>query len=175
MSYDPIVNQVSSAESSDHPSEAQVLLRLHRRDILEARRLLSLISSADHRLFEDTANRRCHPVSAQQLIRRAQEILTHRRRRQQIFGRAMFSEPAWEILLSLYLLDTHARQTISRLALMVDASKSTALRWIEYLEAQHWVHKESHPTDARASFVRLTAKGRDAIELYLSDTLAARE
>jgi DNA-binding MarR family transcriptional regulator len=82
----------------------------------------------------------------------------------------MFGEPAWEMLLLLYALPS--RQTITRLAELASASKSTAIRWIDYLESQRLIVREVHPTDNRAVFVDLTDKGREAIRLYLSGTAA---
>jgi DNA-binding MarR family transcriptional regulator len=82
----------------------------------------------------------------------------------------MFGEPAWEILLLLYALQSGPRPTVSRLAELSGATKSTALRWLEYLESQRWVQREPHPTDKRAIFVNLTENGRAALEAYLSGT-----
>lgn len=84
----------------------------------------------------------------------------------------MFGEPAWEMLLLLYSLESGPRLTISRLAELAYASKSTAIRWIDYLEAQRLVQREGHPTDKRAIFVELTERARSMIELYLSETEA---
>lgn len=110
-------------------------------------------------------------ASSSALRARANEILCNRKRRCEIFGKGMFGEPAWEMLLILYTSDCGPRQTIGRLAEFAGASKTTSLRWIDYLEAQHLILRTSHPTDKRVAFVELTDKGRDAIELYLSDTV----
>ena len=106
---------------------------------------------------------------------RAREILRHRRRRYDLFGRSMFGEPAWEMLLRLYMLDSGQRQTLSRLAEFCGAPKTTAIRWIEYLEVQRLIRRESHPNDKRAEFVELTDRAREALELYLSETLSNGE
>lgn len=98
----------------------------------------------------------------------ALELLRLRKHRHEIFGRAMFGEPAWEMLLLLYAVGP--RQTVSHLARLVGASKSTAIRWIDYLDSQRLVQRHSHPTDKRAVVVELTQKGRNAIRLYLSET-----
>jgi DNA-binding MarR family transcriptional regulator len=85
----------------------------------------------------------------------------------------MFGEPAWEILLLLYALG--ARQTIGRLAELACASKSTTIRWIDYLEAQQLVTRQPHPNDKRAVYAELTDKAREAIRVYLSGTAPTRE
>jgi DNA-binding MarR family transcriptional regulator len=87
----------------------------------------------------------------------------------------MFSEPAWEMLLMLYVLEGEARQKVSRLAEIAEISKSTALRWIDYLHAQGLIVRESHPNDKRAAYVELTEKGHGAIEMYLNETIPPRD
>lgn len=109
-------------------------------------------------------------MAASALMRRARDTLANRRRRQDIFGRAMFGEPAWEMLLLLYITEPGPRQSISRLADESGASRTTALRWIDYLEGQGLIRREAHPNDRRVAFVQLTEKGRESIELYLSET-----
>lgn len=154
-----------------------IVVKLTRSDADEARRLLSLLSgdrpAGTGRLAAELWPR--HGADIPLLQRRARDILANRRRRHDIFGRAMFGEPAWEMLLLLYAMDSEARQTISRLADLAGASKSTALRWIDYLDAQRLIRREPHPTDRRAAFVELTEKGSRAVELYLSDTLAPND
>jgi DNA-binding MarR family transcriptional regulator len=61
--------------------------------------------------------------------------------------------------------------TASRLALLVEAPQSSALRWIDYLEAQRLVRRHAHPNDRRCALVKLTDKGRANLELYLTETL----
>jgi DNA-binding MarR family transcriptional regulator len=50
------------------------------------------------------------------------------------------------------------------------ASRSTAMRWIEFLAGRDLVRREDHPTDKRRNFVSLTEKGRHLLDLYLSET-----
>jgi len=83
----------------------------------------------------------------------------------------MFGEPAWEMLLFLYSPESGPRLTVGGLARLAGASKSTAIRWLDYLEQQKWIRREAHPTDKRATFVELSEKGREAINLYLSGTV----
>jgi DNA-binding MarR family transcriptional regulator len=87
----------------------------------------------------------------------------------------MFGEPAWEMLLLLYIADGEARVGISRLGELAGASKTTALRWLDYLEGQKLIQRDTHPTDRRTVFVGLSDKGRRAIEAYLSGTLPSNE
>jgi predicted transcriptional regulator len=160
------------SKMTERPLDDPMVIKLSRRDLHDARRLLSLLSSGETKvLIEPPELGSSTRIKAHVLQRHAREILANRKRRHDIFGRAIFGEPAWEMLLLLYVAEAGRRQTISRLAELAGASKSTGLRWVDYLEGQGLIRRESHPTDKRAAFVELTDKGKDALELYLSDTL----
>ncbi len=148
------------------------VIRLSKKDLEDAKRLLSLLTVAEVDFLNDRRTSR-DGTGEQFPQQKALEILALRRKRFSTFGKAMFGEPAWEMLLLLY--GTGRRQTISRLGDTCSISKSTAIRWIDYLEAQRWVARKSHPTDKRAIIVELTEKGREAIELYLSETVSASD
>jgi DNA-binding MarR family transcriptional regulator len=170
------VNDGSSEGLSAQQVTPSVEVKLSQRDLADARRLLSILSGHDEDATScrsDKAENVSGGLPVAVLHNRAREILDNRKRRYEIFGRAMFSEPAWEMLLMLYVLEGESRQSISRLGEIADISKSTALRWIDYLDAHGLVARESHPTDKRAAFVDLTGKGRSAIELYLRETLTS--
>jgi len=112
---------------------------------------------------------------SEQLLTRAGEILAARRRREQLFSASMFGEPAWEMLLNLYLTESSGlRLNVSRVTEGSGSPPTTALRWLDYLENQRLVRRETHPTDARASFVELTQRAHDLLEAYLSEPLTDR-
>ena len=143
------------------------LVELSDQDLQAVRRLLSLLNPPESSVEHSEAHRpKSHHAS---LVRKANAILVERRRRVDAFGSAMFGEPAWEILLLLYVMDSGPRQTIGALAKLAGITKSTALRWLEYLEGRQLIHKRSHPTDKRAAFVELTSRGRTLLEAYLSE------
>lgn len=105
------------------------------------------------------------------LAERAKKIHASRRRRFKIFGKSMFGEPAWDMLIILYMNEAMGpRLAISRLGDLADTPPTTALRWIEYLEQQGLVQREPHPTDRRSVFVELTEKGRSSMEQYLAES-----
>ena len=151
------------------------VVKLSARDREDAKRLLTLLTT-DNLSIESGAEALPLPNASGflPLQDRARDILAHRRRRQEVFGTAMFGEPAWEILLHLYVLEFGARHTIGRLVKLAGASKSSGLRWIDYLEVQRLIRRRSHPTDRRAAFVELTEKGKEQIELYLFGTATSR-
>ena len=133
-----------------------------------------------HRLLGKVRNSRTAPSEEQdaetpdkagiRLEQRARALLESRRKRVAIFGPKMFAEPAWDMLLILYLSGGGRRQTQTSLGELSGASRSTAMRWIDYLACRDLVRREEHPTDKRRNFVSLTEKGRRLLDLYLSET-----
>lgn len=108
------------------------------------------------------------------LIRIARAAFADRQRRPGIFGDFMFGEPAWDMLLILYITESSdARTTISNLASHSGAPSSTAQRWIELLIDKGLAIRHAHPTDRRTFFIRLSDKGRAAMDLYFSGTCAS--
>lgn len=105
---------------------------------------------------------------------KAMELLQDRKRRSGLFGKAMFGEPAWDMLLALYVHDwTGARFTVSALIEHLGTPTSSASRWLLYLSAEGLIHREEHPTDRRKCFVSLSSRGRSLIETYLGDARSA--
>ena len=144
------------------------LVPLTRRDLDDAQRLFGLLTDAARPRAVGTSEE----PSPERLLERAREIFRHRRKRLEIFGRGMFGEPAFEMLLLLYIAQRANRYTAGQLGQLSGASWSTASRWIDYLERAQWLERRPHPTDQRLAFVTLTDKGIERIELYLSETLA---
>jgi DNA-binding MarR family transcriptional regulator len=133
------------------------------------RRLLALLSRDGQKPHDRSVNApldRDDAPNDDQLLRRAKNILQERQRRMSRFGRAMFGEPAWEILLLLYV--SELRYTTSRLVEASGATRSTAMRWIDYLEKRRFLVRTEHPTDRRSAFVALTHEGKEELAAYLS-------
>lgn len=105
----------------------------------------------------------------------AQHIIKARRARVPLFSKSMFGEPAWDMLLELYLnKDRGRRHSVGRLCELSGAPPTTALRWLDYLEKEKFVVREANPTDRRTEFVEITDKGRTTMEQYLSETTLAQ-
>jgi hypothetical protein len=163
--------------SFDDPAGELCAITFSERDIRDAARLLGRIKAAELSLrpgnFTGERPGQSHPDPHQQeLIRRAQDALSERRRRHKIFGSAMFGEPAWDMMLILYIGQHYQRQNIGRLADIAGVAATTALRWLDYLEQHQLLEREPNPTDARSMFVRLSEKGREALDTYFSETVA---
>lgn len=104
------------------------------------------------------------------LIARAKAVLAERERRTELFSPVLFGEIGWEMLLWLYVTDDEGeRQTIGRLANLVGAPHTTALRWIGYLEKERLIEKVPHPNDRRTVFVHLLKEGRDRLDRWFNE------
>lgn len=92
--------------------------------------------------------------------------------RDQAFGDDLFFDPAWSILLELYV---HHRQrtatSITSLCLATKVPPSTGLRWVALLEKRGLVVREADPFDKRKSYARLTADAIDRVERALDDAM----
>jgi DNA-binding MarR family transcriptional regulator len=89
-----------------------------------------------------------------------QSILIARRGREDIFGRELFSEPAWDILLELYAAKMAGRRvSVSELATTIGTPPTTAVRWITALTARGLVESETDPQEPTRLWMNLTADG----------------
>jgi DNA-binding MarR family transcriptional regulator len=145
------------------------LVSLDGRDVEDLHRLLGKLRTPDLRAAEE-CDAETPDGERASLEQRARGMLESRRRRVAIFGPQIFAEPAWDMLLILYLSGGGRRQTQTSLGELSGASRSTAMRWIDYLACRDLVRREEHPTDKRRNFVSLTEKGRNLLDLYLSET-----
>ena len=105
------------------------------------------------------------------LIKRVRQEFADRRKRDTIFGTGLFGEPAWDILLVLFIEKHGRRHSIGQLAKLSGVAPTTALRWIEALERRDLIRRSPHPTDLRAVFVEMTEEGERAMVSYFSETL----
>lgn len=144
------------------------LVSLNRQDVEDLRRLLAKLSPAH--LYAARKGEVRADNDSEPLLQRARDALEMRRKRIAIFGPQMFAEPAWEMLLILYLSEGGQRHSQSSLSELSGASRSTGMRWIDYLVGHGLMLREEHPTDKRRNFVNLSKNGRELLELYLSET-----
>src|SRR5690242_5648825 len=82
----------------------------------------------------DEASRVHSPASVSTELVRA--IIEARNARKRFFGDQLFADPAWDILLELYVLRCDQRRaSVSKLSLGAGVPTTTALRWIEKLHS----------------------------------------
>lgn len=155
-------------------------IELSPQDLKIAARLLTLILNAPPTPRLTTAEMGAivqTPASSQsptqdQLHKLATSMFYARKRRDQFFHRGLFGEAAWDVLLTLYIMDQHGpRLTIGTVSKVADVPTATILRWLQTLEDQGLTERQPHPHDKRSALIRIAPKGREAMEAYLSETL----
>ena len=108
-------------------------------------------------------------MTAPTLTQLAVEIVRSRRQRSAVFGDGdLFGEPAWDILLALYIAE-QGQQKLS-VSSVSDAARlplATGLRWMEKLEKDGWVHRTPDSSDRRRSWVLLTERASNRMRRYL--------
>lgn len=103
-----------------------------------------------------------------QLAEVARRIYNARRQRERLLGPRLFSDPAWDILLDLFIQGEEGRQvSVSSLCIAACAPTSTALRWIGIVEQDGLLERVADQADARRTFVRLTQLGHEKMMTYL--------
>lgn len=92
-----------------------------------------------------------------------------RRQRTQIFGSAeLFGEPAWDILLDLYIAHAEGKPVSVSSACIGSASPATTgLRWLAVLTEHGLIAREADANDHRRIMVQLTECGVMAMERFL--------
>lgn len=98
----------------------------------------------------------------------ARRVLRVRQQRNAILGADSFRDPAWDMLLDLYVQDGSCGGTmVSALCIASGVPQTTALRYIYRLEQLGLVQTTDHPTDQRRTMVSLTDNARPRIERLL--------
>lgn len=99
----------------------------------------------------------------------ARLLLDQRRLRREHLPEELFHEPAWDMLLSLYLA-WHEGQTMNVKTLVgtTDAPVTTSQRWIDHLAKLGLVTRVVDPNDRRRIEVTLSGSGLQAIDGYLT-------
>ena len=102
------------------------------------------------------------------LTRFAQALYKTRRVRARHFDENIFGEPAWDMLLDLYVHNNSGNRTsVKSLCLASHVPETTALRWIALLVDAALVIRENDESDRRRVFLSLTSSGEAAIRRYL--------
>ena len=88
--------------------------------------------------------------------RLARRLLAARRQREQIFDSSLFGEPAWDMLLDLFVAhDEQVNVSVSSLCMAAAVPPTTALRWMANMTAQGILVRRQDPRDARRVWIEL--------------------
>ena len=100
------------------------------------------------------------------------QIIEARRRRNSLFSPDLFADPAWDIMLELFLARLECRTTAaSELGYKTNVPMTTSLRWIDKLQTDGWVKRIPDPRDHRRVLLELSDRGADVMHVWLSDWL----
>jgi hypothetical protein len=90
-----------------------------------------------------------------------------RRNRRHFLPENLFADPAWDMLLLLYCLQS-SNGTISVTGLCASAGvpMTTALRWLKEVERRALVRRVQNPSDRRSHFINLTEHGKEKMDAY---------
>lgn len=98
----------------------------------------------------------------------AKSIVEARRERDRLFGKGLFAEPAWEILLELFIAHHESRDTAIKTACHASTvPQTTALRYIAHLVERGLVVRRPHPQDSRCTHLRLSERGLATMTEYV--------
>lgn len=104
----------------------------------------------------------------------ARRSYNNRRSRCNFFdSKNLFGEPAWDILLDLFIRQASSERVLVKSACIgAAAPATTALRWLNVLEEQGLLSIAIDPEDRRSKLVSLTPRGFESMLRYLH-TVAA--
>ncbi len=94
-------------------------------------------------------------------LRRAKFVYNARRRRDAAAGiPGLFAEPAWDILLDVYIALKSGREIqVSSVCIEAGVPSTTILRWLTRLELEGVIYRAADNVDGRRRYVRLTDAG----------------
>jgi DNA-binding MarR family transcriptional regulator len=110
-----------------------------------------------------------HADAPESLVAVATRLYAMRRHRNQVLGVSLFSEPAWDILLDLFISHHAGRQlSVSAVCIGACAPSATALRYLAILQEVGLVVRIRDESDGRRSYIHLSAAGRQRMSELLT-------
>jgi DNA-binding MarR family transcriptional regulator len=112
------------------------------------------------------------PIFDTSLAAMAEELYRIRRKHETIFGTAfgdgLFADPAWDLLLDLYIHNARKQKiSVSSACLAAAVPTTTALRYISELLKRGLIERVPHPADGRSFLLCLTIPAIKAMEALL--------
>jgi DNA-binding MarR family transcriptional regulator len=107
------------------------------------------------------------------LATRIRRLLKARRARDRFFGRNLFADPAWDILLEAYAASLlEQRTSVTALCNAAAVPATTALRWLNKLEQERMLQRRQDPLDSRRTWIELTPAAVTMMRDYLESISA---
>jgi DNA-binding MarR family transcriptional regulator len=100
----------------------------------------------------------------------ADRLYQERRRRNRYLPEHLFAEPAWDILLDLFVNGVRNRPiSITSACIAGGIPPTTGLRWLGVLEKEGLLIRETSEEDARVTWARLSQYGMDVMRSYIAE------
>jgi hypothetical protein len=126
--------------------------------------------SAGDRLTTPRAPRAPANVSPHSLST-ARRMVRERLRRIHHFDAGLFADPAWDMMLDLFIAEAEGRETpVMNLCLSSQVPETTTLRWVKTLEHAGIVIRQKDEHDQRRVLVRLSPSAAKSLATYLDET-----
>lgn len=107
-------------------------------------------------------------VTPAKILKYAENLYNLRRQRENFFDKSLFGEPAWDLLLDLFIQGERGKQvSISSACVGAAVPTTTALRWVTTLMTKGLLCRVTDDTDARRSILKLTREGRQTMIRFL--------
>lgn len=98
----------------------------------------------------------------------AKNLIRGRRERDRMFRSGLFADPAWDMLLELYIAHHSGRTLyVSSLCMAAAVPDTTALRWIATLEREGLLTRIPDEKDLRRIWIKLTDEAIERVERCL--------
>jgi DNA-binding MarR family transcriptional regulator len=124
------------------------------------------------RLFAPVDPAPPHEIDDDYLAVVAKSLYLSRRLRERYLGSGLLGEPAWDMLLDLFVRAAEGKRTaVTSLCMASGVPASTALRWIGSLQDAGLVVREDAEHDRRIAYLKLSAQGFAAMRRYLIDAV----
>jgi DNA-binding MarR family transcriptional regulator len=103
----------------------------------------------------------------------ARAVLYLWKSRGSFFDRQLLEDPGWFILINLKIAElTHQKTAVSALCIDSGVAATTALRWIQSMEALGLLESKKDPFDLRRRFILLSPEASATMDRYLANVSA---
>lgn len=133
--------------------------------------IMERLARAEDDSSEAKARSEQRPTPSVNLSVALRKYLRMRRSRDQLLPGGWFADPAWDILLDLYLADLDNRKIyVSSACIAAAVPSTTGLRWIAKLESSGLIVRYPDQSDQRRFWLALTDQTRYAIGQWAAET-----
>jgi hypothetical protein len=105
----------------------------------------------------------------------ARRLMSERRERENTFGADFFADPAWDMILDLFIAHEEKRKiSVSSLCIAAAVPPTTALRWIKSLTEKGIFVRSDDPDDGRRGWIALSPEMHSRMQALISYWMEAR-